>query len=511
MYTSTLLALLPLSALAPGLEASPIRRQAMKREVPQEHSHEQFLTTVRASLATDNPQNIQDPVFGLLGNAAAAAGQGDVTNTDCLQQATADQAFTNAKAAGDVAGMTAALMYRALERNTGQVGLASVACNETATNPEIAAISQHQDPASDGAADTNKAITLALAQQIAAVGGDPLDSLKSGTFAAGDTADTTAAGNTCDDADDADGCIFTQDLLQEDATEDEISSAVAGVSAANAAVTAPSTATATSVSASSVSASAAAGVSSTSSAAAAATLATTNAAAAGIDVGDCTDFSMTFAAGLDGRAATEFSFEPTDLTSFNHGTALNPSIITQFMCDTFVNACAQSASTRDACKTVAADLDSQVAAGTLAKDQTFADAWLTELESAFGLTSTGTGSGTGAASNATAATAAANTAAAAAASTSVSTTSLAAAASGDNLQTFTGALNGIAATPITNIGGDRPFQVKTDTFVNAGAAFQRSCDQQFNGCANAANSGSGDSTVSDCSAQQTQCNAAATA
>lgn len=36
---------------------------------------------------------------------------------------------------------------------------------ETASNPEIAAISQHQDPASDGAAAANKAITLALAVQ----------------------------------------------------------------------------------------------------------------------------------------------------------------------------------------------------------------------------------------------------------------------------------------------------------------------------------------------------------
>lgn len=31
-----------------------------------------------------------------------------------------------------------------------------------------------------------------------------------------------AQGNTCDDANDAVGCIFTQKLLVEDATEDEI-------------------------------------------------------------------------------------------------------------------------------------------------------------------------------------------------------------------------------------------------------------------------------------------------
>jgi hypothetical protein len=66
---------------------------------------------VRASLALNNPNQISDPVFGLLGNAAAAAGQGKITSTDCLQQATADQAFTNAKAKGDVAGMTAAVCF----------------------------------------------------------------------------------------------------------------------------------------------------------------------------------------------------------------------------------------------------------------------------------------------------------------------------------------------------------------------------------------------------------------
>jgi hypothetical protein len=61
-----LLALFGLVTAAPTLQA---------REVPQEHSHEQFLTTVRASLSKNNPDGITDPVFGLLGNAAAAGGQ----------------------------------------------------------------------------------------------------------------------------------------------------------------------------------------------------------------------------------------------------------------------------------------------------------------------------------------------------------------------------------------------------------------------------------------------------
>jgi hypothetical protein len=161
------------------------KRMLRGREVPQEHSHNRFLDGVRVNLALNNPNQISDPVFGLLGNAAAAKGAGTITNTDCLHQATADQAFTNAKAAGNVTGMADALLYAALERNTGSVGLASVICNETAVNPEIAAVQQHQDPASPGAAATNKAIVLSLAKQLASIGADPQDALLSGTFAPG--------------------------------------------------------------------------------------------------------------------------------------------------------------------------------------------------------------------------------------------------------------------------------------------------------------------------------------
>ncbi len=71
-----------------------------------------------------------------------------ITDLDCLQQATADQAFTNAKAAGDVNGMTAALVYRTLERSTGAVGTAGALCTSVKGKSalEIAALQQHQDP-----------------------------------------------------------------------------------------------------------------------------------------------------------------------------------------------------------------------------------------------------------------------------------------------------------------------------------------------------------------------------
>lgn len=75
----------------------------------------------------------------------------------------------------------------------------------------------------------------------------------------------------------------------------------------------------------------------------------------------------------------------------------------------------------------------------------------------------------------------------------------------NNLQTFTGALGGITATPIEDSNNaDRPFQVKGDTFVNIAAAVQRSCDQQFNACADAANGGDATLSVGACSDQKSK-------
>ena len=181
-YEATMLALV---GFATARDVPIYRRGLAKREVPQEHSHNAILTATNTFLQLDNPLEIQDTVFGLLGNAAAAEGAPNVENLDCLQQIIADQAFTNAKAAGDIDGMANAVLFRALERNTGSVGLASVLCNEQAVNPEIAAITQHQDPASEEAAG-NKDIALAVAQQLASFGADPTLAIQSGTFAPGE-------------------------------------------------------------------------------------------------------------------------------------------------------------------------------------------------------------------------------------------------------------------------------------------------------------------------------------
>ncbi|KAL8382064.1 hypothetical protein RB595_006041 [Gaeumannomyces hyphopodioides] len=205
-------------------------------EVPQEHSHEALIRAVKIELEKNNPLAIADPVFALLGNAAAAEGAPNVAaaDLDCLQQITADQAFTNAKAEGSVDGQVTALLYAALERNTLTVGEASKVCSTvTATNPEIGAITRIQDPASaEGKAGNKKAI-LDLAVQIAKVGGDPLLATQAGTFAPGQIGDPTAAGNTCNDAEDAKGCIISQNLLVVEATDNEIQQAVAAAGNGN--------------------------------------------------------------------------------------------------------------------------------------------------------------------------------------------------------------------------------------------------------------------------------------
>ncbi|KAH8816659.1 hypothetical protein F5884DRAFT_229606 [Xylogone sp. PMI_703] len=79
--------------------------------------------------------------------------------------------------------------------------------------------------------------------------------------------------------------------------------------------------------------------------------------------------------------------------------------------------------------------------------------------------------------------------------------------SGANLQTFTGALGGAVAPPITESSdSSRPFEVDGDTFPDFSTAAQRSCNNQHNSCAKIANSNkSAGFTAGDCDSQQDQC------
>ncbi|KAF2011965.1 hypothetical protein BU24DRAFT_352891 [Aaosphaeria arxii CBS 175.79] len=329
----------------------------VKREVPQEHAHENILRAVNVLLQLDNPDNIQDAVFGLLGNAAAAQGIGNIADPDCLHQATADQAFTNAKAAGDVDGMTNALIFRALERNTGSVGLKSVLCESIkAVNPEIAALTQHQDPASDGAAELNKQITTELARQIAAIGGDPLLANEASTFAPGEIGDPTGAGNTCDDADDAAGCINSLGLRVDDLTEDEILAAVADVAGAGAG-NATGNANANNNTGNACNAGNAGNANKGKGNA---NLGNANVGKGNANVGNANvgnanagllqncNAAINFGATSDGRK--EDAFEPADLSLFNHGSAQNIGIISSFICQQISNRCDVGASIATTCQ-----------------------------------------------------------------------------------------------------------------------------------------------------------------
>ncbi|CAN8102708.1 unnamed protein product [Discula destructiva] len=316
---------LALAGLASAREVS-LYNAVVKREVPQEHSHQAILATTNTNLQLNNPLKIEDAVFALLGNAAAAAGAPNVQNLDCLQQIVADQAFTNAKAAGDVDGQANAIMFRALERNTGTVGQASVLCDEIAANSEIAAISQHQDPASS-AASGNKQIALNVATQLSSIGADPTLAINTGTFAPGNLDDTTGKGNTCDDANDPVGCIISQNLLVPDVTAAEITAAV-GSSAANRCRASK----------------------------AAKKMKKKRSRkyrrAAALDFGSYSNPAIAFGPQSDRGGADAFA--AVDEADFNHGSALAINVISSFICGQLGSSCKAAAAAVRACDAAAA-------------------------------------------------------------------------------------------------------------------------------------------------------------
>jgi hypothetical protein len=209
-------------------------------------------------------------------------------------------------------------------------------------------------------------------------------------------------GSPGDDANDPVGCIFTQNLLVPDVTADEIAAAVGSGSAGTGTGTGASTTTTTAAAAppaSSTTAAAAPPASSTTAAAAeeaptecaapppaetsaaaaapaassalAAPPATTSATATPTstsDFGTCANANpdIVFGLGFDGR--TDPSFEPADLKTFNHGSALGIGVITSFICQQLNDKCKASATVLAACA-------SGSAAAAKASGQAAADAF----------------------------------------------------------------------------------------------------------------------------------------
>ncbi|KAI0671624.1 hypothetical protein C8Q78DRAFT_1189353 [Trametes maxima] len=236
--------------------------------------------------------------------------------------------------------------------------------------------------------------------------------------------------------------------------------------------------------------------------------------------GSCSVPQIEFATGFDNRKET--SFQPVDKASYNHGSAQNIDIITQFICDTLTNSCKADATAKQTCATA-----KSAASAAAKKTGAQADAF----NAAFGVTTnfsavqaiddqgrpiagSASGSGAAASSAAAATTAAAQTSAAAATTSAAAAAQTSAASSASssagNLQTFTGALGGVNPPAVTK-NDDGSFQVEgNSSFKDLNNALTRSCDVQHNKCANAANSSGnkGDLTVSACGDQQTKCIAA---
>jgi hypothetical protein len=63
--------------------------------------------------------------------------------------------------------------------------------------------------------------------------------------------------------------------------------------------------------------------------------------------GKCSIPQIEFGVGFDGRKET--SFQPVDKVSYNHGSAQNSAIITQFICDTLTNSCGADQAAKDTC------------------------------------------------------------------------------------------------------------------------------------------------------------------
>ncbi|KAL0954552.1 hypothetical protein HGRIS_003518 [Hohenbuehelia grisea] len=216
-------------------------------------------------------------------------------------------------------------------------------------------------------------------------------------------------------------------------------------------------------------------------------------AAAGIgNFGKCSVPQVEFAAGFDGRRET--SFQPTDKGSFNHGSAQNINIITQSICDTLTNSCGADQTAKATCARAQA-----AASAATAKTGAQADAF----NNVFGISTNfaavqpiddqgrvvgaATGGAASAGNNANngnngnngnAANNAAATTAAATQQTSQASSGNVAVANG-NIQAFRGALGGVKAPVVTDIGNGQ-FQVEGNSvFNNRSNAVVRSCDGEL--------------------------------
>jgi hypothetical protein len=70
---------------------------------------------------------------------------------------------------------------------------------------------------------------------------------------------------------------------------------------------------------------------------------------AALDFGSCSDPSIKFAEGLEGR--NQAAFIANNQADFSHGSALNIGVIAQFICGQLASSCKAGAATIAACAT----------------------------------------------------------------------------------------------------------------------------------------------------------------
>lgn len=260
-----------------------------------------------------------------------------------------------------------------------------------------------------------------------------------------------------------------------------------------------------------------------------------------LDFGSCSNPTIKFADGLDGRK--EASFAPNNDADFNHGSALNIGVISGFICQQLNDKCKAGADAVAAC-----EKGKEAAAN--AKGQDAADAFNAALGVANGGEAVQEEEGEdvtcddGASTTSTSASAAAAAAASPAGTMASDThetgddeekatassagadsddndaanadvnTNAAESPEGTNIQTFTGTLGGPPPPILETPGAEKPFRItaangETDTFIGRGTALSRSCAVQHNACADAVNGGDIGGGVGRCDEQEKECNAVA--
>ncbi|KAI8905283.1 hypothetical protein DFJ77DRAFT_435558, partial [Powellomyces hirtus] len=150
-------------------------------EPGQEHSHDMIIASIRTIYQSNTNGYPLDPATGLLDSTAIRAVLATSTavdkNADNLQQNIADAVVTNCKKQNvDRNSNTTqlciarAIQYRALERNTAQIGSASPLSTTLALNRELHNITQHQDPAAEGAEEHNRGVEKMVATRLRELG-----------------------------------------------------------------------------------------------------------------------------------------------------------------------------------------------------------------------------------------------------------------------------------------------------------------------------------------------------